>query len=104
MATVTKKDLNQLEERIDSKIDKAVSDLSGIIRDFAEQVDSRFAEVNDRLEALETKYDHILTTMDSLAKNLDDFTTEMRARDAEVARLKRWIEQIAEKTGVKLEY
>jgi len=41
---------------------------------------------------------------DAYAKQVEIYHHESIARDAHVDRLQRWIEQVAKKTGVKLEY
>lgn len=104
---ITKKDLDQ-----------AVADVSQIVQDSMKLMGRDVAEIKTDVKDLQTnvkdlqtnvedlqhKHRETINLLDTLAKNLSDFTTEMRARDAEVARLKRWVEQIAEQTGVKLEY
>jgi hypothetical protein len=67
-------------------------------------LDKRFDEVNTRIDALDDKYDKLLTTLDAFLKRLDDLEKDNLARDNEMARMRRWIETIAQKTGVKLEY
>lgn len=42
--------------------------------------------------------------MDAFIKRIDDYETEATARDSQLARLEKWVEQIAKETGVKLEY
>jgi septal ring factor EnvC (AmiA/AmiB activator) len=85
-------------------VNKAVDDLSEIIQSFAHNVDVRFNKVEADIAELNAKYDHLITTLDTFLKRLDDIETDNHARDAQLARLERWIEQIATKTGVKLEY
>lgn len=107
----TKDDLKELEtsldvrfEAVEKKIDKAVDDLSAIIKDFASAVDDRFNSVEARLDKLEASHVRLVNTLDSFLKRLDDIETDNAARDAKYDRLERWVQQIAEKTGVKLEY
>lgn len=118
----TKQDVEQIVEKA---VGKAVEDLSAIIGDFAAQVDTRFNkveadisemkidisemrsdidEVKTDISRLDEKYDRLLNTMDSFIKRIEDSETKNAARDAQIARLERWIEQIAQKTGIKLEY
>lgn len=104
MVNITKDDLNELTSSIDKKIDKAVDDLAGIIDSFAQQVDNRFNKVEKEIIELNKKYDHLIDTLDTFLKRLDDIEADNSARDAQLARLERWIEQVATKTGVKLEY
>ena len=100
----TKEDLRQLEESIDKKIDRAVADLSEIIATFAQNVDDRFGKLEDRMERIERNMDRLTDTLHHFIKRLDDIEADNVARDAQLARLERWIEQIASKTNVKLEY
>lgn len=67
-------------------------------------LDKRFAEVNKRIDLLDEKYDKLMTTLDAFLKRLDDIEKDNHARDAQLARFERWIQEIAKKTGVKLEY
>ncbi len=83
---------------------KAVDDLSQVIQAFAQNVDERFDRLEKRVDKLEQNLDRLTNTLDAFLKRLDDIETDNTARDAQLARLERWIEQIASKTGVKLEY
>jgi hypothetical protein len=95
---------DDVQEIVEKAVDKAVNDLSEVIRDFANHVDERFTKVEADIAELNTRYDHLLETIDRFLKRLDDLETDNTARDAQLARLERWIEQVAAKTGVKLEY
>lgn len=92
------KRLNGVEQRLDG-VDKRL-----------DGVEFQLVSVNQRLDNLESgvgelnkKYDHLISTIDHFLKRLDDIESDNTARDAHLARLERWIEQIANKTGVKLE-
>jgi chromosome segregation ATPase len=85
-------------------VNKAVDDLSEIIQSFAQNVDERFDHLEKKVDKLENQFGHLNNTLDTFLKRLDDIETDNHARDAQLARLERWIEQIATKTGVKLEY
>ncbi|HTE57247.1 MAG TPA: hypothetical protein VK694_00730 [Verrucomicrobiae bacterium] len=67
-------------------------------------LDERFDRVDKRFEELEGKFSNLQTTVDSYAKQVEVYHQESIARDAHVDRLQRWIEQVAQKTGIKLEY
>lgn len=101
---VTKSNLSDLEKSIDRKIDKAVDDLSEVISNFASQVDGRFKLIEEKLDRVETSIDRLTNTIDGFVKRLDDIEADNTARDAQLARLERWIEQVAQKAGIKLEY
>lgn len=102
---------DDVQEIVSKSVDGAVDDLSQIIQTFAQNVDERFikvetniADLKTDIAGLSTKYDRLITTLDAFLKRLDDAEVNNMARDAQLARLERWIEQVAEKTGVKLEY
>ncbi|MGH7157968.1 MAG: hypothetical protein ACREGD_02735 [Candidatus Saccharimonadales bacterium] len=97
----TKKDVQEI---VDKAVNRAVDDLSTIIRDFAFQVDERFDSLEKRVDRLEEKLGHLTETLDHFLKRLDDIEADNAARDAKLARLERWAEQVAKKTGVKIEY
>lgn len=81
-----------------------VAEVGGIIADFAERVDERFNRLEERVDKLEEGQARLIDTLDRFLKRLDDIEADNTARDAQLARLERWIEQVARKTGVKLEY
>ena len=85
-------------------VNKAVDDLSEIIQTFAQHVDNRFNELEKRVDKLEAQFERLNDTLHAFLKRLDDIEADNTARDAQLARLERWIEQVAAKTGVKLEY
>jgi septal ring factor EnvC (AmiA/AmiB activator) len=95
---------DDVQEIVNTAVTKAVDDLSQIIQSFAQSVDERFNKVEADIAELNVKYDHLITTLDTFLKRLDDMEVNNLARDAQLARLERWIEQVAAKTGVKLEY
>ena len=59
-----------LEQVIDDKITKAVTDLSEIIANFAQQVDDRFDAVEKRLDKLEDSHQRLLNTIDGFISRL----------------------------------
>ena len=104
----TKQDVQEI---VDKAVGKAVTDLSEVIEQIASNDDGRFnkveADITDMKEDiadLNKKYDRLLDTIDAFIKRIDDNETENAARDSQLARLERWIEQIAKETGVKLQY
>ena len=42
-----------------------------------------------------------MNTIDGFLARIDHYEVELAARDAEIARLREWVEAIAKKTGVK---
>ena len=76
-------------------------DVQKLIGAFATKEDLKEAVSN-----LSTKEDfnNLLTAVDAYAKKADTFFQEMVALAHKVDRHEKWIQQIAEKLGVKLEY
>lgn len=91
-------EIKDLEKRIDKRFD----DLTALMSKFADDVQSKLTEHDEEFKKLNTKYDYLISTIDGFIKRIDDYETELAARDHKIARLERWIEQIATKTGVKL--
>ena len=79
-------------------------DLDDLAIQIVQLLDPRFKALEKRMDAFEVKLDHLTSTLDAFLRRLDDIEKDNSARDAQVARLERWIEQIAQKTGIKLEY
>ncbi len=94
---VTKKDVEEI-------VGKAVDDLTDVIAQFASHVDERFNHLEARADKLEENFERLNNTLDAFLKRLDDIETDNHARDAQIARMERWIEKIAKQTGVQLEY
>ena len=104
----TKQDVQEI---VDKAVGKAVTDLSEVIAQFASNLDGLFkkveadiTDIKEDIADLNKKYDRLLDTIDAFIKRIDDNETENAARDSQLARLERWIEQIAKETGVKLQY
>jgi len=92
------------EKRFD-KIDEQFNEID----ERFDGVDGRFDGIDKRLDKLEKDvkelkedFRKILAGLDKVAKHYDDYLKESRARDAEMKRMKKWIEQIAQKVGVEL--
>lgn len=110
--TATKTDLNDLEKRLDKRfenIEKRFDSLMSTMSGFANDVDSRFNAVEDKLSEhdeqfrkLNKKYDHLISTIDGFIGRIDNYETELAARDHKIERLERWIQQVAAKTEVEL--
>ena len=106
----TKQDLQNLETRIDKKLDRldkkiddAVVDLSNIIQDFAKSMSDEIIEIKARQDAFDKKLDQLISTMDSFIARIDGYESEMAARDAQFDRLLEWARKVSKKTGIPLE-
>jgi septation ring formation regulator EzrA len=97
----TKEDVQEI---VDKSIRSTVDQLSEVIDSFAQRVDERFSRLEARVDKIEKNLERLTATLDAFMKRLDGIETDSAARDAQIARLERWIEQVAKKSGVKLEY
>jgi len=78
-------------------------------KDFSELVeylDERFTKIENILETKADKsdLDDLATAVDAYAKKADTYFQEMVALSHKVDRHEKWLLQIADKMGVKLEY
>lgn len=96
----TKQDVQEI---VDRAVDKAVTDLSEIIANFAQQVDMRFNEVEKELSELKDSHQRLLNTIDSFVGRIDRYESEQAARDSQFNRLLEWARKVSEKTGIPLE-
>ena len=84
-------------------VDKAVTDLSDVIANFAQQVDERFNRLEVRQAELEAKIERLVTTIDGFVGRIDRYETEQLMRDNQFERLLAWARKVSEKTGIPLE-
>lgn len=63
-------------------------------------------EMKDMVDNLVTKeeFSNLQTSVDAYAKKADAYFQEMVMLTHKVDRMEKWIQQIAEKVGIKLEY
>lgn len=94
---------NATKQDVQEIVDKAVIDLSEIITNFAQQVDSRFNSVEAKQRELDKKFDRLLGTIDSFVGRIDRYESERDARDSQFDRLLEWARKVSEKTGIPLE-
>lgn len=66
--------------------------------------DTMKSELLDRMDKQDKKIDGLYGLVDTYAKDVEIYQQEMLASNHQTDRLKRWVEQIAKQTGVKLEY
>ena len=83
-------------------LDDAVTDIAYIISDFSNRVDERFNKIEEDIAQLNKKYDHLINTLDAFLKRLDDLEADNTARDAQLARIDRWVHQVADKLQIEL--
>ena len=64
------------KEEVQEIVDKAVTDLSEIIGNFAQQVDARFKKVEKELSELRESHQRLLNTIDGFVGRIDRYETE----------------------------
>lgn len=92
-----------IKDDVQEIVDKAVTDLSEIIANFGQQIDTRFNDVEARQRELDRKFDRLLGTIDTFIGRIDRYETEQLARDSQFNRLLAWAHKVSEKTGIPLE-
>lgn len=80
-----------------------IDEVLDIIKDFMGQVSEQFTSVNTRLDSLDQKYDHLISTIDGFIGRIDKYETELAARDSQFEKLLSWARKVSEKTGIPLE-
>ena len=93
--------LNKKFGKIDEKFDKIDERFSKLFEVFATKED-----LEEAIKNLSTKEDftNLLNAVDDYAKKADTYFQEMVMLSHKVDRHEKWIQQIAEKLGIKLEY
>lgn len=100
--------IKQLEKKMDSKIDKAVADISGVIQEFATQVSQRFDGVDQRFDKIESELSKlqkdmrlVLNRLDSIEKDIAINEDERAVMGMQLTRLHNWVEKAAVRVGVE---
>lgn len=76
-------------------------------QDFSELVkylDEKFTHIDKRFDEIKRDFVDLQTSVDAYAKRADTYFQEMVALSHKVDRHEKWIQKIAEKLGIKLEY
>lgn len=66
--------------------------------------DRKFDQINRRFDQTDRKIDQIYGTLDAHMKRIEEILQENAMRDRQQERMERWIFQLADKLGVKLNY
>jgi chromosome segregation ATPase len=107
--------IKQLEKKMDVKIDKAVTDISEVIQEFATHVSRRFDGVDQRFDAVDRRFDKIeselsrlqrdmcavLNRLDSIEKDIAINEDERAVMGMQLTRLHSWVEKAALRVGVE---
>ncbi len=89
------KDFSELIEYLDKKFSKTDQKLI--------ELDEGIKDVRERM-ATKEDFNDLQTSVDAYAKKADAYFQEMVMLTHKVDRLEKWIHQIAEKVGIKLEH
>jgi len=103
------KDFSELIGYLDEKFSKVDERFERVDKRF-ERVDERFFSIEQKIERLiESKADKedvrkLTTAVDAYAKKADAYFQEMVILAHKVDRLEKWLHQVADKIGLKLDY
>jgi len=67
-------------------------------------LDEKFINVDYKFDEIKKDFINLQTSVDAYAKRADAYFQEMVALSHKINRHEKWIQQIAEKLGIKLEY
>lgn len=76
-------------------------------QDFSELVkylDGKFTRIDQRFDEAKKDFVDLQSSVDAYAQKADAYFQEMVALSHKVDRHEKWLQQIAEKLGIKLEY
>ncbi|MBI2042222.1 MAG: hypothetical protein HYT21_00495 [Candidatus Nealsonbacteria bacterium] len=76
-------------------------------KDFSELIeylDEKFVAVDKKFEEMKYDFNELQTSVDAYAKKADNYFQEMVMLAHKVDRHEKWMHQLADKLGVKLEY
>jgi uncharacterized coiled-coil DUF342 family protein len=76
-------------------------------QDFSELVkylDGKFTRIDQKFDEMKQGFVDLQTSVDAYAKRADAYFQEMVALSHKVDRHEKWIQQLAQKLGIKLEY
>ena len=93
--------INGKFEGIDKKFEKVDEQLNKIAT-ISIKNEHDISELKNDIKYIKDSHEKLMNTIDGFIARIDRYETEQLARDHEVARIKRWVQQIADKTGVKL--
>ncbi|MFH1657474.1 MAG: hypothetical protein ABH919_03330 [bacterium] len=102
-------DIDKKFDNIDGKFDNIDNNFNQIDNKF-DIVSQKIFDIDEKLERMEenkadkSDIDNLLGAVDGYAKKADTYFQEMVLLSHKVDRHEKWIQQMAEKLGVKLEY
>jgi uncharacterized coiled-coil DUF342 family protein len=78
--------------------------MNGDFSELIEYLDKEFGEVKDDIKELKENFNLLQSSVDTYAAKADKFFQELVMLSNKVDRHEKWLLQIAEKLGLKLEY
>lgn len=78
--------------------------MNGDFSELVEYLDQKFNYVDERFKKLEENFDLLQKSVDSYAVRADKFFDELVMLSNKVDRHEKWLHQLADKLGIKLEY
>ncbi|OGZ62382.1 MAG: hypothetical protein A3C58_03010 [Candidatus Staskawiczbacteria bacterium RIFCSPHIGHO2_02_FULL_34_10] len=72
--------------------------------ELVEYLDGKFKKVEDDFNDLKKDFNALQTSVDAYANKADTYFQEMAMLTLKVNRHEKWLEKVAEKLGMKLEY
>ncbi len=76
-------------------------------KDFSELIeylDGKFVRIDERFDEIKNDFVDLQTSVDAYAKKADTYFQEMLMLAQKIDRHEKWIQQLAQKLGIKLEY
>ena len=87
--------------------EREIEEIRKILKNYSELIkylDQKFTRIDERFDEMKKDFVDLQTSVDAYAKRADTYFQEMVALSYKVDRHERWIKQIADKLGIKLEY
>ena len=103
-------DHSELIEYLDKKfisVDERLKTVDGKFLEVGKQlgnIDARFDQVDKRFDELQGQFSELQTSVDSYVKRAEAYFQEMTMLAHKVDRHEKWIQQLADKLGFKLDY
>ncbi len=98
---LTENDINQLKGLLATKEDLKAFTLKLVA---AEEFDEFRQENNQKLSSIDESINTLTNTIDSFLKKMEDLKDEDAMATEKLKRHEKWLTQMAEKLGMKLEY
>ena len=96
-------DIKRLTDALVSKAEfKTLDDCTVRLAGSVSQLDDRVGRLEENVEHIRYAVDGLVTSFDKMAKNIEDLRSEYIAIKLQLDRHEKWIQQIAQKTGVVL--